>query len=44
MKQTTSVRVETELWSEAKKRAIDKGVTISELIEILLRKELGAES
>lgn len=36
----TSIRVDDELWKEAKIYAIRKGVSLTELIEGLLRKEL----
>jgi len=39
-KQVTSIKVDPELWKEAKKHAIDRGETIGELVERLLRKEL----
>jgi post-segregation antitoxin (ccd killing protein) len=39
-RQTTSIKIDPELWKETKKLAIDKGINISELLENLLRKEL----
>lgn len=36
----TSIRVNEELWKKAKKYVIDKGITLTELIDQLLRKEL----
>lgn len=29
---TTSVRVDEDLWKEAKKKAIDEGITVTELL------------
>jgi len=40
-RQPTSIKIDPEVWKEAKKHAIDKGVTIGELIERLLREEIG---
>ena len=39
----TSLRVDEELWKRAKIYSIQKGVTLSELVESLIRKELGEE-
>lgn len=39
-KAVTSIRVDEELWKEAKIHAIRKGITLSELIARLLREEL----
>jgi predicted DNA-binding ribbon-helix-helix protein len=36
----TSIRVDDELWKEAKIYAIRKGITLTELIEGLLKDEL----
>jgi hypothetical protein len=33
----TSVSIEQDLWKEARKFAIDKGITVSELLEVSLR-------
>ncbi len=43
-KKTTSIKVDPDLWKEAKKLAIDRGVTIGALVEQLLRKELERKS
>lgn len=37
---TTSFRVDPKVWKEAKKLAIDRNVTLGELIEEFIRKEL----
>lgn len=39
-KQTTSIKIDPELWKEAKKHAIDRGITLTDLIQELLTKEL----
>lgn len=39
-----SVRVDREFWKEVKKYAIDKDLTLTELVEQVLRKELEQES
>jgi len=39
-KQVTSIKIDPELWKEAKKHAIDEGVSLGELIEKLLQQEL----
>lgn len=39
-KESTSIRVDKDLWVEAKIHAIKKGMTMTDLIEKLLRKEL----
>ncbi len=36
----TSIWIDEDIWKEAKKYAIDKGVTMKQLIESLLKKEL----
>jgi hypothetical protein len=37
---TTSIKIDPKLWKEVKKYCIDKGITISELLERLLKQEL----
>jgi len=39
-RETTSIKINRDLWKEAKKYCIDKNITISELIEKLLEKEI----
>jgi len=39
-KLVTSIRVDKELWIEAKIYAIKKGITLTELLEQLLKREL----
>jgi len=39
----TSIRVDEELWKEAKIYAIKKGLTLAELLDQLIRKELEKE-
>jgi predicted DNA-binding ribbon-helix-helix protein len=36
----TSLRIDKNIWKEAKKHAIEKETTIGELIEKLIKKEL----
>lgn len=38
--QTTSIRIDPEVWREAKKLAIDRNKTVGELLEELLKREL----
>ncbi len=38
--QVTSLRVDTDLWKDAKKRAIDRNSTIGEYIDNLIRADL----
>lgn len=40
-REATSINVDPELWKEAKIDAIKRGITVTELLEIALRKELG---
>jgi len=40
-KKVTTIKVDPELWKKAKKEAIDRGITLSTLVEELLKKELG---
>lgn len=40
-RETTSIKIDPELWKKAKKYCIDKDITVSELIEDLVKKELG---
>jgi len=37
----TSIRVDRKLWQRAKIHAIEKGIKLQELLESLLKKELG---
>ena len=39
-RETTSIKINPELWKETKKYCIDKNITISQLIEQLLKKEI----
>lgn len=39
-RKVTSLKVDPELWKQAKKLAIDRGVSLAELVEELIRKEL----
>lgn len=39
-RKVTSVKIDEKLWKEAKHYAIDKGVTVTELVESGLRKEM----
>jgi len=39
-KETTSIKIDPELWKEAKKLAIDKNMTLSDFLESLIKKEL----
>ena len=39
----TSIRVDEKLWKEAKIYAIKKGITLAELLNQLLRRELEKE-
>jgi predicted DNA-binding ribbon-helix-helix protein len=39
----TSIKVDEELWKEAKIYAIKKGITLAELLNELLKKELEKE-
>lgn len=38
---TTSIKVNPQLWKEVKKYCIDKDINVSDLLEQLLKKELG---
>ena len=42
-KMVTSIKVDRELWKEAKIRAIKNGMALYELLDKALRKELGVE-
>ena len=37
---STSIKIDPELWKEAKKTAIDTGITVSELIEKAIKEWL----
>ena len=39
-RKTTSIKMDPELWKEAKKRCIDEEIDISDYIENLIRKNL----
>ena len=36
----TSIRIDEEVWKDAKKRAIDLGLDVSEYLEKLVKKDL----
>ena len=40
----TSIRVDEQLWKEAKIYAIKKGITLAELLNELLRRELSSKA
>jgi hypothetical protein len=40
----TSIRVDQELWKQAKHYAIDRGITLTELVERALKKEIIQET
>jgi hypothetical protein len=40
----TSINVDEELWKEARMEALRRGMTVTDLFEQSLRKELGKES
>lgn len=42
-KQKTSIKIDPDLWNEAKKLAIDRNITVSQLMENLIRGEIGWE-
>ena len=39
-KTVTSIRIDEELWKEAKHYAINEGITLTELVEQALRNEM----
>lgn len=39
-RKTTSLKIDPELWKEVKKYCIDKGVNISDWMEMLIKGEL----
>lgn len=43
-KTVTSIRIDGELWIKAKHYAIDKGITLTELVERALSKEMAQGS
>ena len=40
-KETISLKIDPELWRDAKKHCIDKQITYSEYVESLVKKDLG---
>jgi hypothetical protein len=40
MKEATSLKIETSLWKEAKIEAIRRGIQLSELVELAIKREL----
>ncbi|MEM3576842.1 MAG: hypothetical protein QXX51_00085 [Candidatus Bathyarchaeia archaeon] len=40
-KTSTSIKIDPELWKEAKIEAIKRDIEVSELVELALKKELG---
>ena len=43
-KKTTSIKIDPKLWREVKKYAIDKDISVTELVELVLKKELQRHS
>jgi hypothetical protein len=43
-REPTSINVDPELWKDAKIEAIKRGITVTELFEDSLRKEIGKKS
>lgn len=39
-RKVTSLKVDPELWKQAKKLAIDRSISLAELVEELIKKEL----
>ena len=39
-RESTSIKIDPELWKEAKIHAIRRGVSVSELVELALRNEM----
>ena len=40
-KETISLKMNSQVWKDAKKRCIDKGVKYSDYVESLIKKDLG---
>ncbi|MFB6145893.1 MAG: hypothetical protein ABEJ99_05320 [Candidatus Nanohaloarchaea archaeon] len=40
-KKTTSIRIDKEIWKEAKKQCIDEEIELSEYISKLIKEDLG---
>lgn len=40
-RKATSIKIDPKLWKAAKIEAIERGIELSELVEIALKKELG---
>jgi hypothetical protein len=40
-KTSTSIKIDPELWKEVKIEAIRRGMEVSKLVELALRKEIG---
>ena len=40
IRKTTSIKIDPELWKQAKKHCIDADIDISEYVEVLLKKDL----
>jgi predicted HicB family RNase H-like nuclease len=38
----TSIRIDKDLWKKAKHHAIDEGITLTELVERALKKEINS--
>jgi hypothetical protein len=43
-KESTSIKIDPDLWKQAKIEAINRDMELSELVENALRKELGSSS
>lgn len=42
-REKTSLNVDSKLWKEAKKKCIDKNISLGDYIDELLRKDLGVK-
>jgi post-segregation antitoxin (ccd killing protein) len=39
-KTSTSINIDQDLWKKAKMKAIDKGITVTQLVETAIKKEI----
>ena len=42
-RETISLKINSQLWKDAKKNCIDKGVRYSDYVECLIKKDLGVK-
>jgi hypothetical protein len=40
---STSINIDADVWKKAKMKAIERGITVTQLVEIAIKKEIGEQ-